>query len=444
VITKQTAPDAHRINPEALRGAVALFVVFHHFIFFKQYLDPNYFPQSIAKFEPPGHFCVLIFFVLSGYVIGASNPNRLTSDKIMPYLKKRFIRLYPIYFIALTFTLLVASNHYPLHTILTDYTILQNTLGDVILENKPIWSLNYEVIYYLLFIPLSYFRVKPLWVVLGSVVIGLLNYALYPAFNVPVISAYAYGFAFWATGWCISVYFKQKENGFSYSKLFAGLFLVLSHALLSVQYYVADKLLFSKIHTDFSFPEAVNGFRRMVSFGDLFDLPYCILLLVMFAGINFKGKKYFIMVLQFLPLLAIAQMITHLHLADNLGTKVLSVMCYTLFILLYYAPGNFFEGISKKVITVCIKLGTISYGLYIFHFPILVAFGKASFLSGTALTYALRFASYLILCLAVAWATEKKFQVWIAAKLKKWLMPETPRPRHKLLVKQLRWLKAQV
>lgn len=292
MVLKQSAQDAHRITSEALKGAVALFAVFHHAIFFKQYLDPNFYPQSIAKFEPPGHFCVLIFFVLSGYVIGASNPGRLTLDKILPYLKKRFIRLYPIYFVALAFTLLI-GNPYPLQTVLTNFAILQNTVGNVILENKPIWSLNYEVIYYLLFIRLSYSGAKPMWVVAGSVTVGLLNYAVYPVVDIPVISAYAYGFAFWATGWAIAVHLKNKENAFSYSKLVGGVFLVLSHALLSVQYYVADKLLFSKIHTDFSFPEAIDCFRRMVTFTDLFDVPYCVLLVVLFAGLRFRGKKIY-------------------------------------------------------------------------------------------------------------------------------------------------------
>ncbi len=435
--------NAHRINPEALRGAVALFVVFHHVILFKPYLDPHYYPQFIAKFEPPGHFCVLIFFVLSGYVIGASNPTQLIGSKILPYLKKRFIRLYPIYFIALTFTLLIA-NPYPLHTIIASYAIMQNTFGDVILENKPTWSLNYEVIYYLLFIPLSYYKVKPIYVVFGSVAIGLLNYALFPQFNVPVISAYAYGFAYWAVGWCLAYYLKNKEASFSYSKLFGGLFLVLSHGLLSIQYYLADKLLFSKIHTQFIFPDSVDPFRRIVSLVDLCDLPYCILLVVLFAGIKFRCKKYFINVLMFLPLLAIAQTLLHYKQLNShdIGLFTLSMICYTSSLTLYYAPQAIFEGISKKVVAACIKLGTISYGLYIFHFPILIGFSKISAFSGTGVAYAARFLSYIFICLLVGFVMEKRYQTWAAAKLKAILMPEVPRPKPALLIRQLRKLKA--
>lgn len=198
-------------NLEALRGAAALFVVIHHVIFHKQYLDPRYFPKWILSVEPPGHFCVLIFFVLSGYVIGVSNPFRLTGETIIPYLKKRFIRIYPIYFVSLTFALLL-DQPYPIATVLGNYALLQGALGDIVWANNPIWSLSQEAFFYLLFIPLSYFNVRPLYAAIAAVLVGLLNYFSYPAFDAPVISAYCYGFAFWATGWALAKYAKNTDR----------------------------------------------------------------------------------------------------------------------------------------------------------------------------------------------------------------------------------------
>ena len=62
---------------EGLRGLAALTVVLGHTIVIKQTLDPHYQPTGVFSFQAPGHLSVLIFFILSGYVIGLTNQRPL-------------------------------------------------------------------------------------------------------------------------------------------------------------------------------------------------------------------------------------------------------------------------------------------------------------------------------------------------------------------------------
>ena len=97
---------------EALRGFAALVVVFRHIALEEELLNPNYSPGYLIHFFPIANFAVLVFFVLSGYVIGVSNINNLKRNNIFPYLKKRAIRLYPIYIISIFFALVIANQNY--------------------------------------------------------------------------------------------------------------------------------------------------------------------------------------------------------------------------------------------------------------------------------------------------------------------------------------------
>ena len=69
------------------------------------------------------------------------------------------------------------------------------------------------------------------------------------------------------------------------------------------------------------------------------------------------------------------------------------------------------EGFSKRIIKWLVPLGSISYGLYIVHFPLLCAilFSHKSF-SGTPLTYITRLIVFLVASFSAAYLLEKKFQ----------------------------------
>jgi peptidoglycan/LPS O-acetylase OafA/YrhL len=410
-------------NLEALRGACAFFVVIYHVVLHKQYVDPHFFPRWMKAFNISGHFCVLIFFVLSGYVIGISNQGRLSADKIVPYLKKRFIRIYPIYFICLTIALLFAIP-YSLKVIAANYAVLQGLVGPVVWENNPLWSLNYEIVYYLLFIPLSFFNVKPIVALLGAIAVGLINYLLFPAIYTPIVSAYSYGFAFWATGWCMAAYLKGRETALSPQRLLSGIFLLLSQPFIIVFYY-PFKLISKITHNALHYPDVVYWAENMVTLDDFAMMPYCFLLVTLFSGINFRYKKQLFAGLYLIPIISLALLLKNYHGLESIGDKIVPIFCYITCLVLYYGPDTLLSNVSGKIINLGFWLGSVSYGLYVIHFPIMVIFGKVGVFSGSTITFIIRLFAFIATCLVAAYVLEKRIQPWVGGKLRNILLPSS-------------------
>jgi len=102
---------SHNYALEGLRGLAALWVAYAHVFGFKYELDPAYhltFP--FQDYFHAAHGGILIFFVLSGYVIGLTNQAPFSRANALPYLLRRFIRLYPIYLLSIILGVL-ASPH---------------------------------------------------------------------------------------------------------------------------------------------------------------------------------------------------------------------------------------------------------------------------------------------------------------------------------------------
>ena len=66
-----------------------------------------------------------------------------------------------------------------------------------------------------------------------------------------------------------------------------------------------------------------------------------------------------------------------------------------------------------------IKLGAISYGIYVIHFPISIMLSHITVFSGTILTYCIRLAVDLLLVLTAGYLLELKVQPFFKAILSK-------------------------
>jgi len=80
---------------DGLRGVCAVAVLVHHMV--ERILgsfSPSIFLEIITDF---GRLAVYIFFVLSGFVIGYTTPEKYTVSEAKKYILRRLIRLYPIY-----------------------------------------------------------------------------------------------------------------------------------------------------------------------------------------------------------------------------------------------------------------------------------------------------------------------------------------------------------
>ena len=147
---------------DGLRGIFAVLVVAHHHNAFKDSVFYNNF------FVINSDLFVDFFFVLSGFVIALNYYNRLeTRNDFFPFLKKRFVRLYPLLFyteiVFLVFNIIgdfSAYKHadnlslsYYFETAFDTLTFMGSTpvFGDWIGLNYPAWSISAEMIAYVVF-----------------------------------------------------------------------------------------------------------------------------------------------------------------------------------------------------------------------------------------------------------------------------------------------------
>ena len=155
-----------------LRGFAALAVVIHHTGgYVKRYYEPTLLFGD--KFSI-GFAGVDLFFVISGFIIHFTSKNYLNNpSKLKEYLQKRFIRVYPIYWIITTILFIsswlvvqllnknIFSIGYP-NTFLA-YIQTYSLFPLHFAINPVTWTLSYEIFFYLCFafIIIS----KRLWVI---------------------------------------------------------------------------------------------------------------------------------------------------------------------------------------------------------------------------------------------------------------------------------------
>lgn len=116
----------------------------------------------------------------------------------------------------------------------------------------------------------------------------------------------------------------------------------------------------------------------------------------MFIETPWKYKKPVTVLLQILPIITLVnQTFKHHNDDDFLWQIVPSTICFILSLILYYNSFEAINLISKQIIKIGVKLGSISYGIYVIHFPILIIFSKIPILTGTLLTYITRAVCFL-------------------------------------------------
>src|SRR5258706_12200774 len=136
---------------EALRGFACVYVVAYHSRSF----------QSVSWFFGYGSIAVMVFFILSGFVISYST-FRLKRPTFRDYLRRRIRRIYPIFIAALVFTYVtncvVTQTFAPIQikVLIGNLLMLQDsgTVGrklgvEPFGANTPLWSLAYEWWFYM-------------------------------------------------------------------------------------------------------------------------------------------------------------------------------------------------------------------------------------------------------------------------------------------------------
>jgi peptidoglycan/LPS O-acetylase OafA/YrhL len=145
---------------DVLRGLAALAVVFNHFGYF---LPPTV-KNTVYQWINPGDYGVFVFFLISGYIVPASLERK---GSVRSFWVSRLFRLYPLYLLAVGIAVFLFMVHVgglrgegadPETSVLSQMLMMSNVLAG---ENLPnvVWSLSYEMIFYLLLTALFMARV---------------------------------------------------------------------------------------------------------------------------------------------------------------------------------------------------------------------------------------------------------------------------------------------
>ncbi|TGE04748.1 acyltransferase family protein [Hymenobacter fodinae] len=391
------------LNLEALRGFAALVVVWYHIILFGHFIDPHFQPEGIWVYLAPGHESVLIFFVLSGYVIALNTREPLTRATIPTYLKKRFVRIYPIYLISILIALLLAKQAYPGWTIFSHLLLLQGMTSELISQNSPAWSLHYEVLFYLLFIPLSYFRLNALLVTALCLLTGLINSLLGTA---PQLTSYLYGFTFWMVGVVLARYMPHKTQPHP-GQMLSLMFLWLALPMFNLLEVVISKVI-QVTEGKLIYPDSVFWLDRIIKLADFSWLPYALLTIIIFTSKDFLGRKPLTWLLLALPAYKFKYLFQDRAHID-FGYWAFPVLFYWAAVFCYVFQ-NQLRRISSRFINWLSATGAISYGIYIIHFPVMHAFQCLEMFSGSAQTFWVRTVLFFIVTVILAYILEKIIQ----------------------------------
>jgi len=213
-----------------------------------------------------GHQAVMLFFVLSGFVIHYSSYNQSLKSgefSILTYLGKRIKRIYPpfLFAILLTFVLdMVGMNlGYNIYFGTTNFWLMnKNIISDLSVEtllgnlgmlqtlvtpvwgtNGPLWSLMYEWWFYILYIPVFFINKKQ--PVITALIIGLIFIA---SLYIPVeiykwVTVINYFFA-WYLGVIVADIYMGRIQGV---KTIGGLALFIGFVLVGGTYIMGAKYM---------------------------------------------------------------------------------------------------------------------------------------------------------------------------------------------------------
>jgi peptidoglycan/LPS O-acetylase OafA/YrhL len=159
--TKDAAGTGTRLAwLDVLRGVAALAVVFDH----TSYYVLQHVRAIIYQWFDPGNYGVFVFFIISGYIVPASLERK---GSVRTFWVSRMFRLYPLYLLAVGIAVALYLLHFgslrgegsdPETSILSQLLMMSNVLNGQNLPNV-VWSLSYEMVFYLLLTALFIARV---------------------------------------------------------------------------------------------------------------------------------------------------------------------------------------------------------------------------------------------------------------------------------------------
>jgi peptidoglycan/LPS O-acetylase OafA/YrhL len=330
-------------------------------------------------------------------VIGLTNkPGPFSLKVAADYLKKRFVRLYPIYAVAILLTVVAIPETDGLK-LLSNLTFLQFALTESLKGNVVLWTLNFEVLYYLLFLGILWLKPNPK--VLLALAFGVSNLGLvYPQIpGLPVF--YASGWVFWLAGLYMAWYLPPVRR----TALPANVVLSFLLLLVANNVFMPGFMLLSFLHLLDVVPVDI------VCNADLVHLPVVLAMFAAVAGRKLPFGKLLTLAAFALPLGVVAALFvlgkSTEHVNFLIGTACTLGAC-----------GLYLIRIRGNVLAPFGFVGSISYAIYVVHMPLANLLRQADFLAGTPTSFAVRLVVLLLVVLGLSYVLELKMQPYLRDK----------------------------
>ena len=180
-----------------LRGIAAFYVMIYHYMkgYFISYYEngQNFFVGLLKNIVIQGYLAVDLFFMLSAFVLclryNDTFQNKIQTQDYKNFMRKRFNRIYPVYFISIIAIIIIFREFKVYHFIIESLFLQAYT--DVMFDNHNVstWSLSIEWTIYLIFPFLIYiFRkmgiiIHILCVLLALIILYFIQYLPKPVID---------------------------------------------------------------------------------------------------------------------------------------------------------------------------------------------------------------------------------------------------------------------
>lgn len=225
---------------------------------------------SMFKF---GHEAVVVFFVLSGFVIHlkqAGQDFKFEDFSVAHYFRKRIIRIYPT--LLVSFFLCVAIDYLIYHFVAKDIGIFnkysaKGFICNLLLipdapiwgDNYPVWSLKHEWFFYLLYPVMLWLSQRH--TILPPIIILLFFITYIAGIRIPYIGEAAYTLLVWNIGVVLAIAYQKRKQ------LFSKYLPFLTFAILC--YPFIDRITENYPLLDLVFGCATAGFLALVISGKI-------------------------------------------------------------------------------------------------------------------------------------------------------------------------------
>ncbi len=387
---------------DGLRGVSALTVAFSHATIWTLERTGHPMPPLTAFFRAAADLAVIVFFVLSGLVIGINEQALHSRGAVAGYALRRITRIYPIYVLGLVAGFSVVAAPLLSKEFLADGGFLQMWLTPFPPGNAALWSLHYEAVFYALFPIVVFLNFKPLPLAITLALVSMLM--LFSSAHLLVICGY---FSLWLLG----LWLAQFSQSNSSDRPVIG-----PMALLLLAYFAANPVgaMLSK-----SAPPMTNavGLPHPLS-AVAIGFPVAALVAASFG----LGRRYLwiatLMMFAVVGATLVGVVLRHLLWMPSYQAACAAVLAATLI-----AVTRWRIDLSARTM---VWFGDVSYALYVFHTPVILCALLLVPRKSPWPFYVIAVVVALPISILLAWIAEKLLQ----PRISRWVRRTWPIARH--------------